>query len=170
MQIKRLKLPPATSDLDQLAQLLADTVNSGSAVSFLAPLDPGTARSWWAESLAGLSPRARVLVARNGGRITGTVQVQPAWAPNQPHRGEVTKLMVDRRARGVGVGKALMEAIEEEARAAGLTLLTLDTRAGDGAERLYRRLGWVEAGVIPDFALDPDGRHLHPTVIFYKTL
>ncbi len=93
--------------------------------------------------------------------------MQPAWAPNQPHRAEVAKLLVHRRARRAGIGRALMAALEARAASAGFTLLTLDTVRGDSGERLYRRAGWTAAGVIPDYALYPDGRPCD-TVVFYK--
>ena len=89
--------------------------------------------------------------------------------PNQPHRADVAKLQVHRRARGQGLGRALMEAIENRARTAGFTLLTLDTKLGDVAETLYERSGWTRVGVIPNYALDPDGSSCD-TVIFYKQL
>jgi len=89
--------------------------------------------------------------------------------PNQHHRGDVAKLLVHRRARGRGVGKALMNEVESRARAAGFTLLTLDTKRGDVAEGLYRRSGWTEVGVIPNYALDPDGSFCD-TVVFYKAI
>jgi GNAT superfamily N-acetyltransferase len=97
------------------------------------------------------------------------VQLHPAWAPNQQHRGEIAKLLVHRRARRKGVGAALMEAIEERARKSGFTLLTLDTKRGEGAEELYERGGWTRVGVIPNYALNPDGTSCD-TVIFYKSL
>ena len=102
--------------------------------------------------------------------MVGTVQLHPAWAPNQPRRAEIVKLIVHRESRGAGLGTQLMRTIEEEARRAGFELLTLDTKRGVAAERLYRRLGWTEAGVIPRYALDPDGSTHHDAVIFYKHL
>jgi GNAT superfamily N-acetyltransferase len=96
--------------------------------------------------------------------------MHPAWAPNQPHRAEIAKLIVHRRARGAGVGQALMHAIEQAAGDAGFSLLTLDAKRGGAAERLYRRLGWIHAGTIPRFAMDGDGRTPHDAVIFYKDL
>ena len=89
--------------------------------------------------------------------------------PNQPHRADVAKLQVHRRARGQGLGRALMEAIENRARTAGFTLLTLDTKLGDVAETLYERSGWTRVGVIPNYALYPDGRPC-ATTVFYKEL
>jgi len=95
--------------------------------------------------------------------------VHPAWPPNQPHRAEIAKLLVHRRSRRTGLGTELMQAIEDEGRRAGFRLLTLDTKRGDVAERLYRQLGWTQAGTIPGYALDPDGTP-HDAVIFYKDL
>jgi GNAT superfamily N-acetyltransferase len=169
-RIERLSTPPAAFDLDELSLLLADAVGSGAAVSFLAPFTPGMAKAWWQRTLADSHPRAIFLVARDGGDIRGTVQLHPAWAPNQPHRAEVAKLLVDRAARRGGLGTRLMGAIEEEARAAGFHLLTLDAKRGTPAEKLYRRLGWMPVGTIPGFALDPDGTTLHDAVLFFKAL
>ena len=125
------------------------------------------AREWWRSMLERADPRAAVLVARDAEGIAGSVHLHPAWAPNQPHRADVAKLIVHRRARRQGLGRALVAAIEAHARAAGFTLLTLDTVRGDAAEQLYADAGWQRVGVIPDYALDPDG-HPDDTVIFYK--
>jgi GNAT superfamily N-acetyltransferase len=97
------------------------------------------------------------------------VQFVHAWPPNQPHRADVTKLLVHRRASGRGVGRALMERLEEEARADGKTVLVLDTVPGRSADRLYERLGWSRVGVVPNFALDPDGSPCD-TAFFHKQL
>jgi GNAT superfamily N-acetyltransferase len=166
--IERLSLPVSRDDLQGLARLLVDAVDSGAAVSFLAPLAVERAEEWWRKTVDGAHARAVFLVARDAEGIVGTVQMQPAWAPNQPHRAEVAKLIVHRRCRGAGVGARLMRAIEETAREAGIGLLTLDAKQGGAAERLYRRIGWTEVGVIPRFAVDPDGKTPHGTVIFYK--
>jgi GNAT superfamily N-acetyltransferase len=167
--IEQLKPPVADADVRALAELLVDAVDSGAAVSFLATLTVEGAEAWWRQTLQA-SPKAVFLVAREKGRIVGTVQLHPAWAPNQQHRGDIAKLMVHRASRSGGLGASLMGAAEEAARARGLTLLTLDAKRGGAAERLYRRLGWVHAGTIPRYAVDPDGRALHDTVIFYKEL
>ena len=168
--IEPLRLPPPTRDLRELAELLVDAVDSGAAVSFLAPLAVDEAERWWRETLRSAHERALVLVARDASGIVGTVQMHPAWAPNQPHRAEIAKLMVHRRARGSGLGRQLMAAIEHAARRAGVGLLTLDAKRGAVAEQLYRNMGWTEAGTIPRFAFDCDGRTRHDTVIFYKEL
>lgn len=160
----------ADEDIRQLAELLVDAVESGAAVSFMQPLDLAVAEKWWRETVAGSPPRAIILVARDSHGIAGSVQMQPAWAPNQPHRGEICKLIVHRRIRGAGLGERLMHGIESAARDAGFKLLTLDAKEGGAAVRLYRKLGWIAAGMIPDFALDPDGAAMHGTVILYKRL
>jgi len=165
--VDALSRPAAPSDLDELALLLVDAVESGAGVSFMSPLTAEAARSWWHQTLESSHPRAVFLVARDGSGIVGTVQLHPAWAPNQPHRADVAKLMVHRRARRRGVGRALVDAIEAHARSAGFTLLTLDTVRGDSAEQLYAAAGWQRVGVIPGYALSPEGR-LCDTVVFYK--
>ena len=104
-----------------------------------------------------------------GGELVGTVQVITALPPNQPHRGEIAKLLVHRAARGRGIARLLMEAAEAEARAEGKTLLVLDAVTGGDAARLYDRLGWTTVGVIPNYALYPDGRPCDTTV-FWKSL
>ena len=169
-RVERLTSPASRSDIRDLAGLLVDAVDSGAAVSFLAPLTLDDAEAWWRRTIAAADPRAIFLVARDESEILGTVQLQPAWAPNQPRRAEVAKLLVHRRHRGVGLGTALMRAIELDARDAGFHLLTLDAKRGADAERLYRGLGWTCVGTIPGFALDPDGATMHDAVIFYKSL
>ncbi len=113
--------------------------------------------------------RRLVLAAFVNDEVVGTVQVVLALPPNQPHRGEIAKLLVHRSARKRGIAQLLMEHAEAEARAEGKTLLVLDTVTGDGAERLYERMGWTRVGVIPDYALYPDGRPCDTTV-FWKAL
>lgn len=168
--IERLKPPVTEADLRSLAALLVDAVESGAAVSFLSPLDLGQAEKWWRRSLSTPASGAIFLVARDDLGIVGAVQLHPAWAPNQPHRADVAKLLVHRRVRRQGVGSQLMQALESEARAAGFRLLTLDSRRGDAGENLYRRLGWTTVGTIPRYALDPDGVTPHDTVVLYKEL
>jgi acetyltransferase len=167
--IERLIPPVSDSDLRSLAQLLVDAVESGAAVSFLPPLALDRAEDWWARTIMASHSGAIFLVGRDVAGIVGTVQLHPAWAPNQPHRADIAKLLVHRRSRRSGLGTQLMHAIEDAARRAGFRLLTLDTKRGDGAEHLYRQLGWTPAGTIPGYALNPDGTP-HDTVIFYKEL
>ncbi len=158
-------------DVRGLGALLVDAVDSGAAVSFLSPLTSADAEAWWRKQLASSHSGAVYLVARDDtGEIVGTVQLQPAWAPNQPHRADVCKLIVHRRVRGGGVARRLMDAIERAAWNAGFTLLVLDTKHGGGAESLYEKIGWTRVGVIPSFAVDPDGVTPHATVVFYKDL
>lgn len=165
--IKPLTETVPDADIDGLAALLIDAVDSGASVSFMRGLTTEDARAFWRGNTASRAPRAVTLVARDDEGIAGTVQLQPAWAPNQPHRAEIAKLIVHRRARRRGLGEALMHDIERYAHEAGFTLLTLDTTPGNNAERLYHRLGWTVAGIIPGYALDPDG-NLSDTVVFWK--
>jgi len=168
-RIERLTPPVSDADLRGLAELLVDAVSSGAAVSFLPPLTLEQAEAWWRKTTETAEPKSVFLLARDAVGIVGSVQLHPSWAPNQPHRGDIAKLVVHRRSRRTGLGSQLMHAIEGEARQAGFTLLTLDTKEGDGAEQLYRRGGWIEVGVIPRYALNPDGT-MHATVVFYKDL
>lgn len=169
-KIERLAQPVSDADIRALAQLLVDAVASGAAVSFLATLTVEQAMEWWRAAISGARAGAIFLVARNGDGIIGTVQLQPAWAPNQPHRADIAKLLVHREHRRSGLGTRLMQTIEKEAHRAGFGLLTLDAKGGGAAEQLYRRLGWTVVGSIPDYAFDPDGTTPHDTVIFYKRL
>lgn len=176
-RMKRLSAQGVSdADVRALAALLVDAVDSGAAVSFLRPLAAADAEAWWRKQLGAAHPKAVFLVAREEGggaqpgAIIGTVQLQPAWAPNQPHRADVCKMIVHRRARGAGVGRRLIDEIERAAWDAGYTLLVLDTQQGCAAERLYERSGWLRVGVIPCFAMDPDGVTPHATVVFYKDL
>ncbi len=168
VEIRELPDPASDGDIAALAALHLDAIAGGASVSFMADTTEAEVVAWWRVAVHQRG-RAIILVARSGdGEIVGTVQAQPAWAPNQPHRAEVAKLLVHRSARMQGIGEALMLAIEERARTCGFTLLTLDT-ASESAERLYRRLGWTAVGAIPGFALDPDGSPCD-TVIFFKQL
>ena len=166
--IERLKLPVSEADLASLAEVLLDAVESGAAVSFLA-LTRDQAKDWWRKLLSRPAAGAIILVARDAEGVVGTVQLHPSWAPNQPHRADVMKLMVHRRGRRQGLGRQLMLGLECEARGAGFRLLTLDSKRGDAGEALYRALGWSVVGTIPRYALDPDGTP-HDTVVFYKEL
>ena len=150
-----------------LAEVLIDCVETGASVSFMSPLSREKAEAFWSGVAEGVARGERILlVARSGAAVVGTVQVVLAMPENQPHRGEVSKMLVRTAARRRGIGAALMAAAEAAARAAGRTLLVLDT-ASDDAERLYARMGWTVAGVVPDYALFPDGRPC-ATTFFYK--
>lgn len=124
---------------------------------------------WWRKILNESPPRTVVLAARDEQGIVGTVQLQPAWPPNQPHRADVAKLIVHARARGRGIARALMHELERCAREERFTLLLLDTCKSSAAERLYSSLGWVRVGDVPKFALNPDGTWCD-TVFFFKEL
>jgi ribosomal protein S18 acetylase RimI-like enzyme len=167
--IERLAPPVSEADLRSLALLLVDAVDSGAAVSFLS-ITEAQALDWWRRQFTAPASGAIVLAARDGDGIVGAVQLHPSWAPNQPHRADIAKLIVHRRGRRRGLGERLMAAVEQAAAAAGYRLLVLDSRRGDAGERLYRRLGWTVVGTIPRFALDTDGKTPHDTVVFYKEL
>ena len=170
IEIRRLGGTELQAQLDALAAVLADCVAGGASVSFMAPFSHEQARAefetWAAEAEQG---RRLILGAFAEGRLVGTVQVILALPPNQPHRGEIAKLLVHRSARKRGIAQLLMEQAESEARAEGKTLLVLDAVTGGDAARLYARLGWTTVGVIPDFALYPDGSPCD-TTFFWKAL
>jgi GNAT superfamily N-acetyltransferase len=160
----------ASDDVVQgLAALLVDAVNDNAGISFMAGLRLDEAAKWWRKALSTASPRAVVLVARDEQGLVGTVQLQPAWPPNQPHRADVAKLIVHKRGRRRGIARALMQALERHARVERFTLLLLDTCKGSAAEQLYSSLGWIRVGEVPQFALNPDGTWCD-TVFFYKRL
>ncbi|HEX2689656.1 MAG TPA: GNAT family N-acetyltransferase [Kofleriaceae bacterium] len=152
--------------VDPLAEILIDAVDGGASVSFLPPLDREAASRFWRELV--IPPRGAIVLARSGERVDGVVVLAPSWAPNQAHKADVAKLLVHRRARGIGLGRRLMTALTDHARTLGFRLLVLDTMRGDVAEALYRKLGWIEAGAIPDYAIYGDG--FVETVVFYKHL
>jgi GNAT superfamily N-acetyltransferase len=153
-----------------LADVLLDCVEGGASIGFMSSLTAESAREFFDSVCDDVDAGRRLLLAAfEDGELVGTVQVQLAMLPNALHRGEVAKLLVRRSARRRGVAAALMARAETEARAAGKTLLVLDTVTGDAAERLYERLGWTRAGRVPGYALYPDGRPC-ATTIFYKTV
>ena len=157
------------AQLRGLAAVLADCVDGGASVSFMHPLSEERAQAFWRNVAAGvISGERALLVAEDEEGILGTVQVVLAQPENQPHRGEVAKMLVHRRARRRGVGGLLMKAAEQVARERGKTLLVLDTSSAD-AERLYERSGWVRVGSIPGFALLPQGEPCD-TTFFYREL
>ena len=168
--IVSLSRTDALAAVSQLSEVLIDCVHGGASVSFLPPLDRSRADAFWRSVADAVDKRgAIILVAMLGERIAGTVLVEPAGAPNQPHRADVAKMLVHSDFRRRGLGAALMRAAESHALAAGKTLLVLDTQTGGAAERLYGRLGWQRVGEIPGFALLPEGTAC-ATTIFYKRL
>lgn len=153
--------------LPDLVAVLQDAVDSGASVGFLPPLSAAEAEAFWCGVLAAVAARTTLLfVARDRARVLGTVQFVLAQCPNARHRAEVAKPLVHRSARRRGLGTALMLAA---ARANGRSLLVLDTLPGEPSELLYRRLGYVVAGAIPNFARVADGS-LRPTVVYYRRL
>jgi GNAT superfamily N-acetyltransferase len=170
IEIRRLAGAELRSQLDALASVLHDCVAGGASVSYLAPFSSEQAREAFEGFAAEVEQGRRLLLAAFAdGDLVGTVQVILALPPNQPHRGEIAKLLVHRSARKRGIAQLLMEHAELEARAEHKTLLVLDTVTGDPAERLYERLGWTKVGVIPGYALYPDGTPCDTTV-FWKAL
>ena len=154
----------------RLCEILVDCVHHGASIGFLAPLELPEADAYWRRVERAVAERRCLLLvaALKGDAVVGTVQLDVDTLPNQPHRATVSKLLVHTAARRQGVGEALMDGVEEAALGAGRWLLTLDTATPD-AVRLYERLGWSEAGVIPNYALNPDST-LTDTTFYWKEL
>ncbi len=156
--------------IPQFIELLRDAVDSGASIGFIPPLQESDAIAFWRKIISDVDAGTRVLlVAQNDGQLVGTVQLGLETRLNSLHRAEVQKLIVHNHARGQGIGAQLMKAIEAEAHKHNRSLLVLDTIQGDSGDRLYRRLGYIEAGVIPNYARNGAGV-LEPTVLFYKLL
>lgn len=169
-RICRADFDEATAD--SLAEILMDCVAGGASVGFMHPLPRSRAVDFWKNVLASAAKSERiVLVARDleSKQLVGTVQVVLTMPDNQPHRADLAKMLVHRVARRRGLGAALVRAAETAARENGRTLLVLDTVTGGDAERLYTRLGWRRCGVIPGYALWPQGG-LCSTTVFYREL
>lgn len=166
--IERLDAAAAASAERRLAEILCACVDAGASVSYLPPLAPDVARGFWKRMAADVAAGTRILLAAwDDATLAGTVMLEFAASPNQPHRAEVQKLLVHPVARRRGIARTLMARLEIEATRAAKTLLTLDTRAGDAAETLYRGMGWHEAGRIPGYALNAD-RTPCDTIYFWK--
>ncbi len=167
--VRRLRHPDE-SDIERLADVLIDCVEGGASVSFMAPLSRDRARAFWRrvadDTIAG---KRVLLVVDDADGICGTVQVLLDLPENQPHRADIAKMLVHRRARRRGLGAALLRAAEQAARDSGRTLLVLDTVTRGDGERLYARLGWTRVGVIPGYALFPAGGYCD-TTLFYRQL
>jgi GNAT superfamily N-acetyltransferase len=167
VSIRRLDVGEAASRIGQLADVLLDCVEGGASVGFMLPMARETALDFWRKVAGGVARGERTLiVAEDVGGIIGTVQLITDMPENQPHRADVAKLLVHRRARGAGIGQRLMEAVEDAARGQCRRVLVLDT-ASSTADRLYERLGWRRVGAVPDYAYMPDGEPC-TTVFFYK--
>ncbi len=181
LSVRRLDAEEATACVAALADLLTDCVEGGASVSFMWPLTRDRALSFWLGVADGVARGERALLVaetqeRNGsdpvGRgpaIVGTVQLVLAQPDNQPHRADVAKMLVHRRARRQGVAAQLLVAIDEQARAEGRTVLVLDTVTGGDAERLYARHGWQRVGSVPNYALLPEGGFC-ATTFFHRQL
>jgi GNAT superfamily N-acetyltransferase len=170
VEIRRLSGAELRGQLDALAAVLHDCVAGGASVGYMEPFSHAEALSAF-EGFAAEAERGRrlILAAFANGELVGTAQVVLELMPNQPHRGEIAKVLVHRTARGRGIARRLMERAEDEARAEGKTLLVLDAVTGGDAARLYDRLGWTTVGIVPNFALYPDGRPCD-TTYFWKAL
>ncbi|WP_186031554.1 GNAT family N-acetyltransferase [Burkholderia gladioli] len=158
-RIRRLDADEARAKIPELAEVLIDCVEGGASVSFMLPIARDTALRFWqgvADEVA-LGQRVLLVAEDAAGIAIGTVQMITAQPENQPHRADIAKMLVHRRARRQGVGEALMQAVEAIASEEGKTVLVLDTVTGGTAERLYRRAGWQRVGDVPGFALMPDG-------------
>jgi ribosomal protein S18 acetylase RimI-like enzyme len=168
--IDQLTAADIHAKVSDLSNVLIDCVHAGASVGFLSPLSRERADAFWLGVAVAVEQRRRVLfVARRGDRrIDGTVQLVLAGAENQPHRADIAKLLVHTRARRQGMADQLMQAAEAHARSIGRDVLVLDT-ATDEAARLYERLGWTRSGIIPDYALNPDGSRT-PTIFYWKDL
>ncbi|MEA2897238.1 MAG: hypothetical protein QOJ84_2853 [Bradyrhizobium sp.] len=169
-EIAVLDAPVADTALNELANVLVDCVEGGASVSFMSPFTHAEALAFFRKVAASVASGDTVLLAaRLRGRIVGTVQLGLDTPPNQPHRADIKKMLVHRFARGRGIGAALMARAEQEARCNGRWLLVLDTVPGENGHRVYQRGGWTQSGIIPDYALFPDGR-LCDTAVMWKRL
>lgn len=167
--VRRLYAPDA-AQLDQLADVLIDCVDGGASVSFMQPLTRERALAFWRRVAQGVEAGERVLlVAEDARSVCGTVQLVVEQPENQPHRADLAKMLVHRRARRQGLGAALMHAAETTARECGKTLLVLDAVTDGDSARLYERIGWERVGVIPGYALFPQGG-LCATTVYYRNL
>ena len=167
---RRLSAEEARDVLDDLAAVLVDCVDGGASVSFVHPFTHEEARAFFEGLLPEIEAGKRALIAAYDDEgIVGTVQMVHASPPNQPHRGDIAKLLVHRRGRGRGLAGRLMAAAEDAARDDGKTLLVLDTVTGTPAFELYRKLGWTIVGEIPGYALGVTGE-LERATVFYKQL
>lgn len=169
--VRRIGANEASACVEALADLLIDCVEGGASVSFMWPLPREKALAFWRGVADGVARGERVLlIAEDGeGQLLGTVQMIVSLPDNQPHRGDIAKMLVHRRARRRGIAQRLMDAIDDAARDEGRTVLVLDTVTGGDAERLYERAGWQRVGEVPKYALMPDGTFCG-TTFFYKHL
>lgn len=170
VKVQCLSADEMNERVDDLCEVLSDCINGGASLGFMLPFEPKDAMPYWREVQGHVAGgQTLIAVAVREGKVVGTVQVGLAQKPNQPHRGDVMKLLVHRSARGIGLSRKLMACVEMEAARLGRTLLVLDTATGSEAEAIYPRLGWQKVGVIPDYALWPQGGFCD-TTLFYKRI
>lgn len=169
--VRILPAEEARARAGDLANILRDAIEGGASVSFMAGFSHADSQAFFAKAASEVAAGRRAIFgAWDGDELVGTVQLLLDTPPNQPHRAEIAKMLVVRKARRRGFARSLMLAAEAEARARGRTLLTFDTMAGSAAEKLYLGLGYVRVGEIPGYALWPDGSGPGATAIFYKLL
>ena len=170
VSVRRVGANEAAACVEALAEVLLDCVEGGASVSFMWPLPRERALAFWRGVAEGVARGERVLlIAEDAEGIVGTVQLITDLPENQPHRADVAKMLVHRRARRRGIARRLMAAVDAEARAEARTVLVLDTVTGGDAEWLYERAGWLRVGTVPNYALMPDGRFCG-TTFFHKQL
>jgi GNAT superfamily N-acetyltransferase len=168
VEVRRLAPAEARERLDALAAVLADCVAGGASVGYMEPFSHAEARAVYEDYVGDAEQGRRIILgAFLNGDLVGTAQLVLAVPPNQPHRAEVARVLVHRSARRRGFAQRLMEQLEQEARTEGKSLLVLDAVTGGDAARLYERIGWNTVGVIPGYALYPDGR-VCDTTVFWK--
>jgi len=172
LRISRFAAADIRAECGELGRLMTACVNGGASIGYVLPFSQADSEAFWTEKvLPAVGDGTRLLlVARIGQRLAGAVQLDIDTPPNQPHRAEVRKLIVDPAFRRRGIARALMAELENWARRLGRSLLTLDTRTGDAAEPLYASLGYVTAGIIPGYCRDTASDRFDPTTIMYKTL
>ena len=171
VSVRRIGANEAVACVEALADVLIDCVEGGASVSFMLPLPREKALAFWRGVAEGVArnERALLIAETHEGEILGTVQLITAQPDNQPHRADIAKMLVSRKARRRGIAQQLMVAVDAVAREEGKTVLVLDTVTGGDAERLYERAGWQRAGVVPKYALMPDGEFC-ATTFYYKHL
>lgn len=171
VRVRRVRASEVVGYVDALSDVLIDCVEGGASVSFMLPLPREKAVAFWHSVAEGVARNERVLLIAedHAGEVLGTVQMIVSQPDNQPHRADIAKMLVCRKARRRGIARSLMDAIDDVAREEGKTVLVLDTVTGGDAERLYQRAGWLRAGTVPKYALMPDGEFC-ATTFYYRHL
>jgi GNAT superfamily N-acetyltransferase len=171
VSVRRIGANEAVACVDALADVLIDCVEGGASVGYMLPLAREKALGFWRGVAEGVArnERALLIAESRAGEILGTVQLIFAQPDNQPHRADVGKMLVCRKARRQGIAQRLMAAVEDTARDEGRSVLVLDTVTGGAAEGLYEKAGWQRVGVVPKYALMPDGEFC-ATTVYYRHL